>query len=67
MFKTPKQTAPSPAAPPPTAPTAADASVAATGANSRGGAIGGLASTLMTGSQGDLTAPNLAKKKLTGE
>jgi hypothetical protein len=67
MFKSPKQTAPAPAAPPPSAPTMADASVAATGANSRGGAIGGLASTLATGATGDLTTPNLARKKLTGE
>jgi hypothetical protein len=52
--------------PAPNAPSTADASVQAAGARARGGAVGGLASTIAT-SPGGLTEPaSTAKKSLLG-
>jgi len=52
---------------PPTPPQAADSGPAVKGAQTRSNAMGGLASTILTGSQGLADTANRAKKNLTGQ
>jgi hypothetical protein len=72
IFKTPKTYTPpaadlQPAPPPPNPASPADASAVAAANRQRAGAVGGLASTIMTGPAGLTDTANRAKKQLTGQ
>ncbi len=67
MFGAPRMQAPPAPPPPPTPPSYGNSSVGKAGSVYQTAQLGGIGSTIMTSSQGDLTPANTAKKTLLGQ